>query len=130
MDADTGRIIHNEKLFHCENPEPLGNGAAMNCYATPSPVIEPGRVYVDFGTLGTACLDTASGGVIWKRNDLHCRHYRGPSSSLVLYRHLLILTMDGVDVQYSAALGQTHGQDGFRKPTAPWRGTMRTAPTA
>ena len=110
MDADTGRIIHNEKLFHCENPEPLGNGAAMNCYATPSPVIEPGRVYVHFGTFGTACLDTASGEVIWKRDDLHCRHYRGPSSSLVLYHDLLILTMDGADVQYHAALDKLTGK--------------------
>ena len=45
VDADTGKIIYDEKVFHCENPEPLNNGAAMNCYATPSPAIEPGRVY-------------------------------------------------------------------------------------
>ena len=59
---------------------------------------------------GTACLDTASGDVIWKRDDLHCRHYRGPSSSLVLYRDLVILTMDGVDVQYHAALDKLTGK--------------------
>jgi hypothetical protein len=39
VDADIGKIIYDEKVFHCENPEPLGNGAAMNCYATPSPAI-------------------------------------------------------------------------------------------
>ena len=109
VDADSGQIRFNEKVFHCENPEPLGNGASMNCYATPSPVIEPGRVYVHFGRFGTACLDTATGRTIWKRDDLICRHYRGPSSSLVAFENLLILTMDGVDVQYHVALDKTTG---------------------
>src|ERR1039458_2185108 len=59
LDADTGEIRFNEKVFHSDNPEPLGNGASMNCYATPSPVIEPGRLYVHFGSFGTACLDNS-----------------------------------------------------------------------
>lgn len=110
VDAETGKILFNEKVFHSDNPESLGNGASMNCYATPSPVIEPGRVYVHFGSFGTACLDTTTGQVLWKRNDLPCRHYRGPSSSLVLFENLLILTMDGVDLQYHAALDKQTGQ--------------------
>jgi outer membrane protein assembly factor BamB len=110
VDAETGRIIYNEQVFHCEKPEPLGNGRDMNSYATPSPVIEPGRVYVHFGSYGTACLDTSTGKVIWQRDDLPCRHYRGPASSLVLYHDLLILTMDGVDVQYHAALDKLTGK--------------------
>ncbi len=73
VDAETGKIRFNEKVFHSDNPESLGNGASMNCYATPSPVIEPGRVYVHFGSFGTACLDTETGKILWKRNDLPCR---------------------------------------------------------
>ncbi len=110
VDAETGKILFNEKVFHCENPEPLNNGASMNCYATPSPVIEPGRVYVHFGRFGTACLDTSTGKVLWKRDDLQCRHYRGPSSSLLLFENLVIITMDGVDVQYHAALDKQTGK--------------------
>jgi len=110
IDANTGEIRFNKKVFHCDNPEPLGNGASMNCYATPSPVIEPGRVYVHFGSFGTACLDTATSEVLWKREDLPCRHYRGPASSLISYENLLILTMDGVDVQYHAALDKKTGR--------------------
>jgi outer membrane protein assembly factor BamB len=109
VEADTGKIRFNEKLFHSDNPESLGNGASMNCYATPSPVIEPGRVYVHFGRFGTACLDTGTGRVIWKREDIQCRHYRGPSSSLIAFEDLLILTMDGVDVQYLMALDKQDG---------------------
>jgi outer membrane protein assembly factor BamB len=82
----------------------------MNCYATPSPVIEPGRVYVHFGSAGTACLDTKTGKVIWKRSDLPCRHYRGASSSPVLFENLLILTFDGADLQYLAALDKKTGE--------------------
>lgn len=110
VDAESGRILFNEKVFHSDSPEPLGNGASMNCYATPSPAIEPGRVYVHFGSFGTACLDTATGKVLWKRDDLPCRHYRGPSSSVVLFEQLLILTMDGADLQYHVALDKKTGQ--------------------
>ncbi|MHC4608119.1 MAG: outer membrane protein assembly factor BamB family protein [Planctomycetota bacterium] len=108
VDAKSGRIVHRKHLFHCNNPEPLSN--AVNCYASPSPAIEPGRVYVNFGSYGTACLDTATGEVAWKRTDLPCRHYRGPGSSIILYRDLLILTFDGVDVQYLTALDKRTGK--------------------
>ncbi|MHC4073473.1 MAG: hypothetical protein ACYTGS_15790 [Planctomycetota bacterium] len=56
VDANSGNICFNERLFHADNPEPLGN--PLNSYASPSPVIEPSRVYVHFGSYGTACLDT------------------------------------------------------------------------
>jgi outer membrane protein assembly factor BamB len=108
--ADTGKIRFNENVFHSDNPEPLGNGASMNCYATPSPAIEPGRLYVHFGSFGTACLDTKTGKPIWKRDDLKCRHYRGPSSSVVLFENLVILTFDGADLQYHVALDKNTGE--------------------
>ena len=109
VDQAKGTILFNEKVFHTDNPEPLGNGASMNGYATPSPVIEPGRVYVHFGSAGTACLNTQTGQVLWKRSDLPCRHYRGASSSPVLFENLLILTFDGADLQYLAGLDKKTG---------------------
>jgi outer membrane protein assembly factor BamB len=119
VDAATGEIRRNEKLFHADNPEPLGN--PMNCYASPSPVIEPGRVYVHFGSYATACLDTRTFEVLWKRSDLPCRHYRGPGSSLILFENLLILTMDGVDIQYLVALDKTTGVTVWKTDrTADW----------
>lgn len=108
VDAETGQVRFNERLFHCDKPEPLGNG--VNSYATPSPAIEPGRVYLHFGSYGTACVDTKAFKVLWQRQDLPCRHYRGPASSLVLFGGFLVLTMDGVDVQYLAALDKQTGR--------------------
>lgn len=119
VEANTGRVLINEQVFHCENPEPLGNN--LNGYASPSPVIEPGRVFVHFGSYGTACLDTSSFKVLWKRDDLPCRHFRGPGSSPVLFGNLLILSMDGIDVQYQIALDKQTGQTVWKTDrTADW----------
>ncbi len=109
VDAETGAIRFNEKLFHYDHPESLGDAVSMNSYATPSPVIEPGRVYVHFGSYGTACLDSRTAKVLWQRTDLPCRHFRGPSSSLTIFENLLILTMDGIDLQYHVALDKLTG---------------------
>lgn len=108
VDAQTGQVQFNEKIFHADDPEPLGNN--VNCYASPSPVIEAGRVYVHFGSYGTACLDADTGKVLWERRDLPCRHFRGPGSSPILLEDLLVLTFDGVDVQYLAALDKKTGR--------------------
>ena len=108
VDAETGQIRFNERLFHSDKPEPLGN--AVNCYATPSPALEPGRAYIHFGSYGTACLDTKTLKTIWERTDLPCRHYRGPASSPITFEETLILTMDGVDVQYMVALDKKTGK--------------------
>ncbi len=112
LDAESGKVLFNQRLFHAERPEPLGN--SVNCYASPSPAIEAGRVYIHFGSYGTACLDTATLKVLWERTDLSCRHYRGPGSSVVLFENLVILTFDGVDVQYLTALDKKTGRTVWR----------------
>ncbi len=120
LDAESGAILFNEKLFSCDNPEPLGN--EVNCYASPSPVIEPGRVFLHFGSYGTACLDTATFKTLWTRTDLPCRHFRGPGSSPIMFENLLILTFDGADVQYSAALEKETGKTVWRTDrTSNWK---------
>ncbi len=119
IDRDTGKVLLNQALFHCDNPEPLGND--VNGYATPSPTIESGRVYVHFGSYGTACLDTETRKVRWQRQDLKCRHYRGPSSSPVLFENLLILTFDGADLQYVIALNKDTGETVWKTDrSVPW----------
>ena len=119
VDAGSGAIRLNERLFHSDDPEPLGND--MNGYASPTPVLEAGRVYVHFGSYGTACLDATTHKVLWQRTDLPCRHFRGPGSSPILFADLLILTMDGVDVQYLVALNKVTGRTVWRTDrTADW----------
>ena len=109
LDRDTGKILFDRLLFENANPEPLGNN--VNGYGSPSPVIEEGRVFIHFGSYGTACLDTSDGKTLWERRDLPCQHLRGPGSSPVLFGETVILTMDGADVQYLIALDKKTGKD-------------------
>ncbi len=108
VDRTTGKIVHDLKVFDVAKPEPLGN--PINNYAAPTPAIEEGRVYVHFGTYGTACLDTATGRKVWERRDLHCNHWRGPGSSPILFEDLLILQFDGFDKQFITALNKKTGE--------------------
>jgi outer membrane protein assembly factor BamB len=119
VDRNTGRILLDKKLFENTKPEPLGND--VNSYGSPSPVIEEGRVFVHFGSYGTACLDTKTLTVLWQRRDLPCRHYRGPSSSPISFQNLLILTLDGADLQYTVALDKKSGETKWKTDrTANW----------
>lgn len=118
VNATNGELMRFDHLFHAVSPEPLGN--AVNRYASPSPVVEEGRVYVHFGSYGTACIDAESGEVLWKREDFECRHYRGPGSSPIIFEDLLILSFDGVDQQYLVALNKDTGETVWRKE----RGTV------
>ncbi len=111
VDRESGRVLHDVKVFDVAKPEPIH---ALNSYASPTPVVEPGRVYVHFGSYGTACLDAATGRTLWARRDLVCDHFRGPGSSPVLWRDLLILHFDGIDVRYVAALDKHTGKTAWK----------------
>jgi len=107
LDRDDGRVLVDQRLFHVEKPE---DTRQYNSFASPTPVIEDGRVYVHFGSYGTASLDTRSGKVLWERRDLPCNHWRGPGASPILYKNLLIVHFDGYDLQYAVALDKNTGR--------------------
>lgn len=107
LDRDSGRIVHDVLVFRVETPEET---ARFNSFASPTPVIEDGRVYVHFGSYGTAALDTKTGKTVWARRDLPCNHWRGPGSSPILHGDLLIVHFDGYDLQYAVALDKKTGR--------------------
>ena len=111
VDRATGRIRHDIKVFDVARPEKV---AAVNSYASPTPVIEDGRLYLHYGTYGTACLDTQTGQTLWTRRDLNCDHHMGPGSSPVLVENLLVTPVDGMDAQYIVALDKTTGKTVWR----------------
>ncbi len=112
IDRETGRIVHDALVFEIAEPQFCH---ALNSYATPTPVVEEGRVYVHFGTHGTACLDTQSGKTLWTRQDFPCNHFRGPASSPIVYGNLLIVAYDGFDLQYVVALDKRTGKTVWRR---------------
>jgi outer membrane protein assembly factor BamB len=107
LDSRTGKIVHDLKVFDTESPEHV---ASVNSYASPTSAIEAGRVYVHYGTYGTACLDTGDGKILWSRRDLTCDHHEGPGSSVMLHKTLLCFNVDGRDVQYVIALDKSTGK--------------------
>ena len=76
----------------------------------PTPAIDAQRVYVHYGTYGTACLDTRLGQIAVDAARSELRPSRGPGSSPILFENLLIVHVDGRDVQYVIALDKTTGK--------------------
>ena len=112
IDRVTGKILRDLKLF---TPEKQTDIRKYNTYASPTPVIEAGRIFVTFGSPGTACLDTKTGEVLWSRADLECNHYRGAGSSPVVFEDLLIMNFDGSDHQFIIALDKKTGKTRWQK---------------
>jgi outer membrane protein assembly factor BamB len=107
VDFISGNIIFDIQLFNQDSIYPKH---AVNTYATPTPCIEQGFVYLHFGSSGTACLSTHDGRIIWKREDLKCEHVQGPGSSPIIYKDLLILHYEGSDRQFIVALNKKTGE--------------------
>ena len=107
VDKETGKVVFDLQLFDVPAPQFCH---PFNSYASPTPAIEEGRVYVTFGSPGTACLDTATGKVLWQRTDFVCNHFRGAGSSPIIYGDKLIMNFDGSDFQYIVALDKTTGK--------------------
>lgn len=112
LDTRDGKVLQDLTLFEVAKPQ---FKHAFNSYASPTPVIEEGRIYVTFGSPGTACLDTQTGKVLWTRTDLECNHFRGAGSSPVIYGNLLFLNFDGSDLQYTVALDKQTGRTVWKK---------------
>lgn len=114
VDRESGKILLDQKLFTPPKPDELW--MKFNSYASPTPVVEEGRVYVHFGTYGTACLDTKTMKPVWARTDLLVNHWRGAGSSPIVWQNLIILTFDGYDAQYVVALDKKTGKDVWKTP--------------
>ena len=107
LDLKTGKVVHDVTVSEVYEPQYTH---PTNSLASPTPWIEKGRIYVHFGTYGTACIDTGSGKKIWENHELKCHHWRGPGSSPVVHDDLVFLTFDGYDKQFIAALNKNTGK--------------------
>ncbi|MBC8351573.1 MAG: PQQ-binding-like beta-propeller repeat protein [Planctomycetes bacterium] len=117
VDRKSGELLHDIGLFDIESPEAIHTA---NSYASPTPVIEMGRVYCHFGSNGTACLDTASGEVIWERT-IATNFSVGAGSSPVIYDDVLVLVCDGIDKQFITGLNKRDGKTLWETPRPPIR---------
>jgi outer membrane protein assembly factor BamB len=109
FDVDTGRELVNVEVFRLRNGD-LAN--PKNSHASPTPIVEADRVYVHFGAEGTAALTTA-GEILWKTR-LPYESQHGSGGSPALYGDLLIVSCDGSDQAFVAALDTRTGKVRWR----------------
>jgi outer membrane protein assembly factor BamB len=112
LNRDTGRIVHNVEVFQLTDP---GAVHQKNTHASPTPILEGDRVYLHFGSHGTACI-TRSGQIVWKTQELKYYHRHGPGGSPVVYGDLLIVSCDGYDIQFVVALDKQTGKIRWKSP--------------
>lgn len=110
LDAQTGELLRRIDLFEQQAPQPIH---AMNSYASPTPATDGQRLYCHFGALGTACIELASGEVLWKQK-LVVDEITGPAASPVLWKNQLIIACDGADQQYLVALDKLSGETNWK----------------
>ncbi len=114
LDAKTGRELHNIEVFR---KDVAGRIHRKNSHASPTPILDDDRVYVHFGTYGTACLST-DGKVLW-RQTLRYKHVHGPGGSPELVDGLLIINCDGGNKQTVVGLDKDTGKIRWQTPRAP-----------
>ena len=111
VDRASGKLLHDVELLVEPRPQPTH---AMNSFASPTPVLEEGKLYCHFGAYGTACLDTATRQVAWTNRETVINHENGPGSSPIVAGDLVIFHCDGSDQQYVAALDKRTGKLAWR----------------
>lgn len=107
VDFKSGKVLYDILLFKQDS---IYGKHSINSYATPTPCIEQGFVYLNFGSTGTACISTNDGRTVWKREDFKVEHAQGPGSSPILYKDLLIVHFEGTDRQFIVALNKKNGE--------------------
>lgn len=107
VDLESGQLLYDVELLTERDPQMIHH---ENSYATPTPIIEDGRLYCHYGPYGIACLDTKMGKVLWSNRTLRVKHENGPGSSPVLWNNLLFVHCDGIDQQYIVALHKQTGE--------------------
>ena len=104
-DVQSGKELVNVEVFSVRDAQ-LKN--IKNSLASPTPIVEGDRVYVHFGSDGTAAL-TTEGKIVWK-TVLSYESMHGNGGSPALYRDLLIVSCDGSDEAYVVALDKSTGK--------------------
>lgn len=111
VDRDTGAITLNVEVLRLRSP---GEINAKNTHASPTPVIDGDRIYLHFGAHGTVCINR-TGDIVWKAKLDYSHSQHGPGGSPVIYENLLILSCDGQDVQFVAALDKLTGKTKWKR---------------
>lgn len=128
LQAADGGVVWNEEVFSHD-----ASGVEMhqkNSHASPTPILEGDRLYVHFGSNGTACLQT-DGQVVWKNEDLKYAPQHGNGGSPAVADNILIICCDGKDKRFVVGLNKSTGEEVWRqdRELEPSRGFSFCTPT-
>jgi len=108
LDSENGKMVWEREVFN-QDGKRSPKIHKKNSHASPTPIIEDGRIYVHFGHQGTACLDL-KGEVLWTNRDLDYPPVHGGGGSPVIVDEFLIFTCDGSKDPFVAALRKKDGK--------------------
>jgi outer membrane protein assembly factor BamB len=115
LEAATGKVLWDVEVFHQDGAS-APRIHPKNSHASPTPVVDDGQLFVHFGHMGTACLDTQTGRCLWRQQSLRYQPVHGNGGSPLLVGQHLIFCIDGADQQQVVALNRRDGSIAWRTP--------------
>lgn len=122
LDGETGSILWQQPIF-LQKEKDAPKIHKKNSHASPTPIFEDGKLYAHFGHMGTACLDAATGKILWSTQAFGYAPVHGNGSSPVLVEDLLIFSADAASEPAVIALDKKTGE--LRWRTAREAGAQR-----
>ena len=113
IDAKTGEIAWNIEVFGDREKTKIH---AKNSHASPTPILEAGRLYVHFGHDGTACLSADDGKVLWTQESLRYPPVHGNGGSPIIVGDKLIFSCDAASNPFVVALDKSSGKVAWKTP--------------
>ena len=111
-DSSDGKELWDTKVFE-QMPlkRPIHH---KNSHASPTPIIEDGKVYVHFGHMGSACLDL-KGKILWKNNELKYDPLHGNGGTPIIVDNLFFYSADALTNPFVVALDKNTGKVLWKK---------------
>ncbi len=106
VDCKSGKLLWQTELFAKARSS---RRHQKNSHASPTPLVDDGKLYVHFGTNGTACLDLA-GKILWKNEELVYSPVHGGGSSPVRAGEVIVFSCDGASNPFVVGLDRTNGK--------------------
>lgn len=111
LDQNSGKIVWNTEVARVP---PKTSIHPKNSHASGTPLINDDRLYVHFGTFGTAALDL-DGNILWQRQ-IGYQPVHGCGGSPIVFEDQLIFHCDGGDAAFVIALDSNTGQTRWKTP--------------
>ena len=111
-DSSNGKKLWDTKVF---DQKPLKRPIHhKNSHASPTPILENGKLYVHFGHMGSACLNL-KGEVLWENDELRYDPLHGNGGSPIIVDDLLFYSADALTNPFVVALNKNTGKVVWKK---------------